>query len=34
VVLELWKRFEAACSYETPANIAELQNMFASFEPL
>jgi hypothetical protein len=32
VVLELWKRFEAVCSYETPANLAEFQNMFAHFE--
>jgi hypothetical protein len=32
VVLDLWKRFEAVCSYETPSNIAEFQNMFAHFE--
>jgi quinol monooxygenase YgiN len=34
VVTGLWKRFEAACWYETPANLAEFQNMFAHFEPL
>lgn len=34
VVLDLWKRFEAVCSFETPSNIAEFQNMFAHFEPL
>ena len=33
-VLNLWKRFEAVCTYETPANIAEFQNMFAHFEPI
>jgi hypothetical protein len=31
-VLSLWKRFEAVCSFETPSNIAEFQNMFAHFE--
>jgi len=34
VVLDLWKRFEAACWYETPANLSEFQNMFAHFEPV
>jgi len=34
VVLDLWKRFEAACWFETPSNIAEFQNMFAHFEAL
>ena len=34
VVLDLWKKFEAVCSYETPANVPEFQNMFAHFEPL
>jgi hypothetical protein len=34
VVLDLWKRFEAVCWYETPANLAEFQNMFAHFEPV
>jgi hypothetical protein len=34
VVLDLWKRFEAVCSYETPSNIAEFQNMFGHFEPV
>lgn len=33
-VLDLWKRFEAACWYETPANLAEFQNMFSHFEPI
>ena len=32
VVLDLWKRFEAVCWYETPSNLAEFQNMFAHFE--
>ena len=34
VVLDLWKRFEAVCSFETPSNIPEFQNMFAHFEAL
>jgi hypothetical protein len=34
VVLEIWKRFEAVCSYEVPANIAEFQNLFGHFEPV
>ena len=34
VVLDLWKKFEAVCWYETPANIAEFQNMFGHFEPM
>jgi hypothetical protein len=34
VVRDLWKRFEAVCSYETPSNIAEFQNMFSNFEPV
>lgn len=34
VVLDLWKRFEAVCWYETPANVPEFQNMFSHFEPL
>jgi hypothetical protein len=33
-VIELWKRFEAVCTYETPANLLEFQNMFAHFEAL
>ena len=32
VVLGIWKRFEAVCDYEVPANIAEFRNMFAHFE--
>ena len=34
VVLELWKRFEAVCSYETPSKIAEFRNLFAHFEAI
>jgi hypothetical protein len=34
VVLGIWKRFEAVCSYEVPANIPEFQKMFAHFEPV
>jgi hypothetical protein len=34
VVLDLWKKFEAVCWYETPSNVPEFQNMFAHFEPL
>jgi hypothetical protein len=33
-VLDLWKKFEAACSYETPCNLAEFRSMFAHFEAL
>jgi quinol monooxygenase YgiN len=33
-VLELWKRFEALCSYETPSHLVEFQNMFAHFEAI
>jgi len=33
-VLQLWKRFEAVCSYETPANLPEFQKMFSHFEPI
>jgi hypothetical protein len=32
VVLDLWKKFEATCSYVTPSNLPEFQNMFAHFE--
>jgi hypothetical protein len=34
VVLNLWKKFESVCSYETPSNLKEFQNMFAHFEPI
>lgn len=34
VVLDLWKRFEAVCTYEIPCSIVEFQNLFAHFEPL
>ena len=33
-VLELWQRFEAVCTYETPANLPEFQQMFSHFEPI
>jgi len=33
-VLDLWKKFEAECWYETPSNLAEFQNMFGPFEPV
>ena len=33
-VIDLWKRFEAVCTYETPSNILEFQKMFAHFEPV
>jgi len=33
-VLELWKKFEAVCWYETPANLPEFQNMFSGFEAI
>ena len=31
-VLELWKKFEAVCTYEIPSNIVEFRNMFSHFE--
>jgi hypothetical protein len=34
VVLDLWKKFEAVCWYETPANVPEFQRMFAPFAPI
>jgi len=34
VVLELWKRFEAVCSYETASRLPEFQKMFSHFEPV
>jgi len=34
VVLDLWKRFEAACWYEASSNLPEFQNMFAHFQPI
>jgi hypothetical protein len=34
VVLDLWKRFEAVCSYEKPCSLPEFQNMFAHFEAI
>ena len=34
VVLDLWKRFESVCSYETPSTLPEFQNMFSHFEPV
>ena len=34
VVLELWKKFEAVCTYEIPGNIEEFCKMFSHFEPV
>jgi hypothetical protein len=34
VVLALWKKFEALCTYEIPSNIEEFRNLFAHFEPV
>lgn len=34
VVLDLWKRFEAVCSYVVPSDVAEFTRMFAHFEPV
>lgn len=34
VVFDLWKRFEAVCSYETPSNVPEFQKMFSHFEAI
>ena len=34
VVLGLWKRFEAVCTYEIPSHLAEFQTMFAHFEAI
>ena len=34
VVLDLWKRFEAVCTYEIPSNIVEFRNMFAHFQSI
>ncbi|MBV8514452.1 MAG: hypothetical protein JO260_04045 [Acidobacteria bacterium] len=33
-VLELWKRFEAVCTYVVPAGVLEFTKMFAHFEPI
>ncbi|HEX3878846.1 MAG TPA: hypothetical protein VHW24_17790 [Bryobacteraceae bacterium] len=33
-VLDLWKRFEAVCSYVVPSDIPEFTKMFAHFEPI
>ena len=34
VVIGLWKRFEAVCTYEIASNIPEFQKMFSHFEPV
>jgi hypothetical protein len=34
VVQEMWRKFEACCWYETPANVPDLQRMFVSLDPL
>ena len=33
-VLELWKRFEAVCTYVVPSTVSEFTQMFAHFEPV
>ena len=33
-VIDLWKRFEAVCTYQTPSNLPEFQKMFSHFEPV
>lgn len=33
-VLEMWKKYEAVCTYETPASIPEFQKLFSHLEPL
>ncbi|MBK8983820.1 MAG: hypothetical protein IPM38_16250 [Ignavibacteria bacterium] len=33
-VLELWKRFENVCSYETLSSIEESKSMFPGFQPV
>ncbi len=33
-VIDLWKRFGAVCTYETPSNLPEFQKMFSHFEPI
>jgi hypothetical protein len=33
-VIDLWKRFEAVCTRETPSNLSEFQKMFSHFEPI
>jgi quinol monooxygenase YgiN len=34
VVQDLWKRFEAVCSYVKPADVAELHALFAPLRPV
>ena len=33
-VIDLWKRFEAVCTYDTPSSLPEFQKMFSHFEPV
>ena len=33
-VLDLWKRFEAVCTYVLPSSVSEFTKMFAHFEPI
>lgn len=33
-VLAMWKRFEAVCTYQKPADIAEFRQLFAHFQPI
>jgi len=34
VVLEMWKKFEAACEYESLINLEESKHPFSGFEPV
>jgi len=34
VVLDLWQRFDAVCTYRVPAELAEFQKLFSHFEPV
>ncbi len=34
VVLEMWKKFEAACTYESISNLEESKHPFSEFKPL
>jgi len=33
-VLEMWKKFEAACTYENLSGLAEANHLFPDFEPV
>jgi quinol monooxygenase YgiN len=34
VVLAMWEKFEAVCTYATPASVPELQTLFGHLEPV